>query len=141
MQPTPSSEQAKQATVDVVHVAAANSFPPGYKLTEIVFPNESCTDSSDHETGQIRVGITYWVDGPDRTHNNTYYDKLKKWWQDNGWTIETDTWSDEQFANAHSSDGYLMSLTGTVTGSVLGRLSIGASSPCVWPKGTPEPRP
>ncbi|PFG49375.1 hypothetical protein ATK36_4526 [Amycolatopsis sulphurea] len=140
MQPTISSEQAKRITVNTVHSAATASFPPGYKLTEIVFPNESCTDSSDNDTGQIRVGITYWVDGPDRAHNNAYYENLKRWWHNNGWTVETDTWSGKQFANAHNDDGYLMSLTGTVTGPVLGRLSIGASSPCVWPNGTPERR-
>ncbi|WP_275290725.1 hypothetical protein [Amycolatopsis sp. La24] len=140
MQPTLTSEQAKQAAADAVHAAASISFPAGYKLTEIVFPAESCTDSSDKETGQVRVGVTYWVDGPDRAQNSSYYEKLKKWWTDNGWTIETDTWQGDQFANAHNGDGYVMSLTGTVTGTVLGRLSIGASSPCVWPNGTPEPK-
>ncbi|WP_406633771.1 hypothetical protein [Amycolatopsis sp. WGS_07] len=140
MQQTPSSKQAKQVTVDAVHAAVAASFPPGYKLTEIVFPDESCTDSSDQETGQVRVGVTYWVDGPDRAQNNSYYEKLKQWWHDKGWTIGTDTWAGDQFVNARNGDGYLMSLTGTVTGTVLGRLSVGASSPCVWPNGTPEPR-
>ncbi|ATY11737.1 hypothetical protein CU254_15665 [Amycolatopsis sp. AA4] len=140
MQPTLSAEQAHEKVQALVNSAAAASFPAGYKLTELPLQPEPCTDDSDQETGQVIVGVTYWIDGPDRARNNEYYEKLKKWWQDNRWTIENDTWTGEHFANARSSDGYLMSLTGTVTGPVVGRLTVGASSPCIWPHGTPEPR-
>ncbi|WP_329067351.1 hypothetical protein [Amycolatopsis sp. NBC_01480] len=140
MQPTLSAEQAQQRVLSFVHAAAEASFPAGYKLTELPLQPMPCTDDFDHETGQFSLGITYWVDGPDRAHNNTYYENLKKWWVNNDWTVRTDTWLNKKFANASSKDNYLMSLTATTTGKVLGRLSIGASSPCVWPHGTPEPK-
>jgi hypothetical protein len=139
MQPTVSAEQAKQATLSMVHAAAAAVFPPGYRLTEITEPDEPCTDASDKETGQVRVGVTFWVDGPDRSRNDLYYDSIKKWWSDNGWKIENDNRPGDLFANAQH-DGYLMSLQGAVLGSETGRLNIGASSPCVWPSGTPDPK-
>ncbi|MEV0071581.1 hypothetical protein [Amycolatopsis sp. NPDC050768] len=138
MQTTQSAEQAQQSVLNFVHAAAAASFPAGYKLTELPLQPMPCTDNFDHETGQFSVGITYWVDGPDRAHNNDYYGKLVKWWSDNGWSVRADTWLNKHFVNASSKEGYLMSLTATTTGNVLGRLSIGVSSPCVWPHGTPE---
>ncbi|WP_116200483.1 hypothetical protein [Amycolatopsis circi] len=138
MQPTDTADQAREKAQAAVHAAAAAIFPAGYKLAESPLQSRPCTDDSNQPTGQVSVSADFWVDGPDRSQNNKYYDNLKKWWSENGWSLETDSRPRDLFANAQR-DGYLMSLEGTATGPNKGRLNIGASSPCVWPNGTPEP--
>ncbi|MGW4399757.1 hypothetical protein ACWEHA_31090 [Amycolatopsis nivea] len=139
MQPTVSAAQARETALASARAAAAAIFPSGYRLTDDFAPQLSCTDDNDQATGQIHVSVSMWVDGPDRSRNDSYYENLKKWWTQNGWSLGSDNRPRDLFANAQR-DGYLMSLEGTVTGPDKGRLNIGVSSPCIWPHGTPEPK-
>lgn len=136
VKPSLSFDQARETALKAVHAAAAAVFPPGYKLTDDFVPQLPCTDVSDRPTGQAHASVSFWVDGIDRTRNNTYFDALAHWWTSNGWKPETDDRPKDLFTNAQRDD-YLMGMQATPDG----RLNIGVDSPCAWPHGAPESEP
>ncbi|RZQ60907.1 hypothetical protein EWH70_27095 [Amycolatopsis suaedae] len=126
-----------QARVERETNAAASAiFPPGFTLSVQSTLSMPCADIEDKGTGQSRASVNYWVDNIDNRRNNEYFDKLKTWWANNGWEIETDK-SPDDYMNA-TKDEYKMAIQTTITPDR--RVSIGTNSPCVWPNGTPEPR-
>ena len=94
----------------------------------------SCSNTSGVGfDGRVQPGRTYWIRGLDPARYNSYFDTMRAWLPAHGWTIETNK---DSFLNAYrTDDGFTMSLEANNKGG----LSIGASSPCVWPNGTPVP--
>ena len=134
MEPTTSLADAQATAQKAVKDAAAAVFPPGFTLQDQGPQPLNCTDSAGKADGRVLVGVSFWVDGPDRAQNNSYFDALKNWWSTHGWSLVKDKRPGDMFINA-SHDDYLMSLESTTDG----RLTIGASTPCVWRYGTPPP--
>ncbi|WP_246406142.1 hypothetical protein [Nocardiopsis aegyptia] len=85
--------------------------------------------------GPVSVGRTYWLDGLPVEENEADVELLLEFWTDNGYRV-TDDRRPEQLSVfvEDEEDSFRMS----VQSSVQGDLSISASSPCVWPEGTPE---
>ncbi|WP_372672790.1 hypothetical protein [Amycolatopsis kentuckyensis] len=137
MEPTITLAQAQQAVGDQIREAAAGTFPPGFTLEGLPPQPLNCTDSSGKPTGQVLLGVTYWVNNlPGNQDINTYFDALRAWWKGHRWTLSTDSRPADMFINA-TRDGYLMSLRANVNH----RLAIGNSTPCVWRDGTPSTSP
>jgi hypothetical protein len=100
--------------------AADEVFPTGYKLEEVPRLPLNCSN------GGTLYGIQYIVHGIDRTENDSYFDRMKLYWQAYGWKIQNDDRPNDMFMNADKDD-YLMSVRGGMTGQI----AIGESTPCV----------
>ncbi|WP_410644607.1 hypothetical protein [Amycolatopsis sp. lyj-346] len=110
MNPTIPLTEAQAAATNQIRETAAGTFPPGFTLKELLPQPLNCTDSSGKPTGQLLLGVTFWVNGfPTTQNNNPYFDALKAWWTGLGWTLSTDSRPADMFINA-TRDGYLMSL-------------------------------
>ncbi|MEU5259722.1 hypothetical protein [Amycolatopsis sp. NPDC021455] len=126
--------EAQTAATNQIREATAGAFPPGFTLEELPPQPLNCTDSAGKPTGQLLLGVTFWVNGlPTTQNNNAYFDALTAWWAGHGWTLSTDSRPADMFINA-TRDGYLMSLRANINQ----RLAIGNSTPCVWRNGTPS---
>lgn len=95
--------------------------------------------SDNGPLGRIEVSRSYWLrDIPDE-RNPEVFAAVERYWVDNGWVIlSDDTDSEAPFLSVENrADAFRMSLQGSVDG----KLSLGAVSPCIWPDGTPDPQP
>ncbi|WP_410573617.1 hypothetical protein [Amycolatopsis sp. cmx-4-61] len=126
MKPALSLADAQTAAAAQIREAAAGTFPPGFTLEELPPQPLNCTDSADKPTGQVMVGISFWVNGIVAARNAGYFDALKAWWAAHGWAPGADSRPGDLFVNA-TRDGYLMSLQA----SIENRLTIGNTTPCV----------
>lgn len=136
MEPTASLAEVQATAQKSVNDAAAAIFPAGFSLENQGPQPLQCTGASGRADGRVLTSVNFWVNGPDRIHDNAYFDALKKWWAAHGWALVKDSRPGDMFINANHDD-YLMSLEATKDG----RLNIGASTPCVWKTGTPESTP
>ena len=106
-------------------------------------PVSACDDPDDNgPRGRVEVTRSYWVRYPwneDPPNNTEIFNKLYAYWTGRGYQIR----HDEHNAPAsrdldveNPKDGFRMGIQEAING----QLSIGASSPCVWPDGTPSPK-
>jgi hypothetical protein len=87
---------------------------------------------------RVQVTLTYWLRGIAPQDNASVAQQILTYWKRIGYAI-TDTHglstaSPSIFAGTPADD-FLISLQTSANGA----MSIGASSPCIWPKGTPPP--
>jgi hypothetical protein len=92
-------------------------------------------DTSDK---RVQVTLTYFLRGIPRQENASVARQILAHWKHQGYAILTthhlDTDQPVITAATHG-DSFLLSLDSGSDGS----LSIGTSSPCIWPDGTPPP--
>lgn len=83
--------------------------------------------------GRYEVGKTYWLDDVPHERNNEIVEALLHHWTASGFRVLSDERSaEDRFVSVeHPDDGFRMSITQSVEGD----LSLGASSPCVWLDG------
>ncbi|MBX6167324.1 hypothetical protein [Thermobispora bispora] len=93
----------------------------------------------DDWDGRIYISRAYWLRGipRDKTKLLEISQKVRRHWQQQGHVIEGISKDGMNIAARSRPDGFILSLSWTA-GDVLG---IGATSPCIWPHGTPEPSP
>lgn len=85
--------------------------------------------------GPVSVGLGYWLRGLPVEDNEDNVELLYRYWIDNGYQVTGDQRPNKLAVFVQNEeDSFRMS----VTSSIQGGLSISASSPCVWPEGTPE---
>lgn len=130
-QPPTSFADAKATAAGNVHEAIAGALPSGTYLEEMPPQELNCTDSFGKSTGEVMASVIFWAHVIDASKNNEYFDKLRKWWSDHGWSLETDSRPKDMFMNA-TRNGYLMSVQ-TGAGD---RMTIGNTAPCTKGKGT-----
>lgn len=96
-----------------------------------------CTDGLDRPTGQVDVREKFWLRDLPRERHAEYLDTLFQYWSTNGFRVDRDRrgGSLPEIWVRHPQDGFVIGLE---TGGD-GTLILRASSPCVWPKGMPEP--
>lgn len=96
----------------------------------------SCDDPTDGgPRGRITVSERFWIRGLPVEDNETNIELMYEHWTSNGYRVLRDERPDKQsIAVEDEEDSFRMSLRVSDQGS----LSIGASSYCVWPEGTPE---
>ncbi|MGH3952295.1 MAG: hypothetical protein ACRDSE_24805 [Pseudonocardiaceae bacterium] len=118
------------------HIArAVEALPDEPTLTLQNDLSAECVDPTDGgPRGRYEVGRTYWLDDLPAERNEDYVEALRSYWVSNGFRVLTDRRPDRLFISVENNDdAFRMS----IRSSVEGHLSIGASSPCVWPDGTP----
>lgn len=134
-QPTVTLEEANRQLDDYVE-AAAEQLPPQTQLEEVQRrEGSSCDDPHEDDPSGQRFGFrSYNVVGTNPAEIPSYFDTLRTWWQENAFEIVADNTehpprtlrveNDESFSMMlRTNENDLMALT--------------ASSPCVWPDGTP----
>lgn len=133
--PTLTAEQAKERVEEYLQSFRA-AFPAEATLELLGDADGACTDASGvNFDGRVQPGRTYWVRGLDQVRYDSYFDALKSWLPAHGWTVDKDARPQDRYLHAYRpDDGFTMSLQANRQGG----LSIDASSPCVWPDGTPR---
>lgn len=131
---TLTEEEAAQRAEEHIQRAVA-ALPEKPDLTLQRDDSAECLDPTDNgPRGRFEVGKTYWLDGLPAGRNEEYAEALHKHWVANGFRVLNDFRPDRIFISVENNeDAFRMS----VTESIEGDLSLGASSPCVWPNGVP----
>jgi hypothetical protein len=132
---TMNQDEAAERVQEHIDNAVA-ALPEGLDLTPVGDVNfAACDDPTDGgSTDRVTVGRSYWLDGLPVEDNEASIDLLHEYWTANGYRVLTDSRPDDVFVSVENEeDSFRMSVQSSVQGS----LSIGASSPCVWPEGAP----
>ncbi|WP_020662200.1 hypothetical protein [Amycolatopsis benzoatilytica] len=135
MNPTITETEARDQVEAYVRDAFAAL--PSSAARQLFSRNRSeCTDPTDNgPAGRFEISATYEVTGLKPDTFAAQFDAVLKWWQGHGFTVLTDRRPADQYVFARNErDGFDMSLQA----NELGKLYLGATSPCVWPGGTPE---
>jgi len=132
---TLTKEQALQRAKEHVKKVVA-ALPVEPSLSKQSGGSMECADPSDNgPRGRYTVDRTYWLNDLPKDRNAEFVNTLYRYWKNNNYRILTDERArDDSFISVeHNGDAFRMS----VTQSDEGNLSLGASSPCVWPDGVP----
>lgn len=97
----------------------------------------SCDDPTDGgPKDRITVSERLWIRGLPAEENEANIELMYDYWIDNGYRVLRDERPDKLSISVEDEeDAFRVSLRVSDQGS----LSTGASSPCVWPEGTPNP--
>ncbi|GAA1212679.1 hypothetical protein LY12_003167 [Prauserella alba] len=128
-------EQARDRAQQHIDRAVA-ALPVTPELTLHRDDELECTDPDDNgPAGRYQVGRTYWLDRIPTERSAEIVDTLHGHWTSGGFRVLADERaSDDRFVSVeHGEDAFRMSVQQSKDGS----LSLGASSPCVWPDGEP----
>jgi hypothetical protein len=113
---TMTEDEAAQRAEEHIR-GAVEALPVKPVLTLLRADSAECLDPTDGgPRGRYEVSRSYWLDDLPEERNAEFVDALYEYWTANDYR-----------------DAFRMS----VKQSVEGDLSLGASSPCVWPDGTP----
>lgn len=96
-----------------------------------------CDDPTDNgPKGRKIASVSYQIHDLPPGEYPKYVDDLERWWLDHSFRILDDERPDyETIWVENKDDGFQM----RILGNKVGELFLGATSPCVWPSGTPEP--
>ncbi|KWW98203.1 hypothetical protein TH66_18335 [Carbonactinospora thermoautotrophica] len=138
MKPTMTEEQAAQRAEEHIR-RAVSVLPPTARLENPFFNTMPCADATvPGPEGRVSVARTYWLRGLPKENNRAYFDTLYEFWTRNGYRVLSDDRANRESMYLwveHTGDSFRLS----IQSNDYGDLSIGADSPCIWPKGTPEP--
>ncbi|EHR61448.1 hypothetical protein [Saccharomonospora cyanea] len=132
---TMTEDEAAQRAEEHIRRAVA-ALPVEPTLTLLRADSAECLDPTDDgPRGRYEVGRSYWLDNLPEGRNAEFVDALHEYWTSNNFRVLADKRDGhDRFVSVESNDdAFRMS----VKQSVEGDLSLGASSPCVWPDGTP----
>lgn len=135
------TQQEAIERVDRYNAEAIAALPVDPTLTPTLEQLDAeCLDPTDNgPRNRIQVAKSYFLDGIPKDNNVAYFDAVRQWWTTHGWRILEDDRTDgsRYLWVERNEDGFRMSLQESAEGSV----SLGATSPCIWPDGTPVPEP
>ncbi|WP_409491669.1 hypothetical protein [Amycolatopsis sp. cmx-11-12] len=137
MKPTITEHQAKDRVE--LYIQTVLSTLPATARRKLFTQNRSeCTDPTDKgPRGRFEISATYEVTGLDVAKFAEYFDAIVEWWSAHDFKVLTDSRPKDQYVFArNNADAFDMS----VQANDLGKFYVGATSPCVWPNGTPEPQ-
>jgi hypothetical protein len=100
-------------------------------------PGPCMVNPNDTSDKRVQVGFTYWLRGISTQDNTSVAQQIQRYWKHKGYGISRTSGFGKDAPNIFgvTPDDFLISLETSANGA----MSIGASSPCVWPKGTPPP--
>ncbi|MCX9191690.1 hypothetical protein C3Y87_09730 [Carbonactinospora thermoautotrophica] len=134
---TLNQQQADQRAEEHIQRAVAAVFTPPPRLERQLFLTFQCKDPSDLGSEErIQVTRRYWLRDLPKERNREYFDKIHEYWTHNGYHVLEDDRADPNnpaLFVEHNDDGFRMSLQANFQGD----LTIGATSPCIWPNGEP----
>jgi hypothetical protein len=134
MNPTITERQARDLVED--HIRAAFEVLPAEAGRQLFSRNRSeCADPTDDgPAGRYEISATYEVTGLDPAAFGEHFDAVVAWWSGHGFTVLADNRPADQYVFARNeTDGFDLS----IQANDLGKLYLGATSPCVWPDGKP----
>lgn len=136
MQPTMTLDEANKR-VDQYIADAVAQIPEKTRLSERARREDAeCLEGMPSElTGRKQAEREYEILGIRSDLIPSYFDKLKKWWLENGFELVDNNPKYEFLSVDNKSDKIGLA----IQANDKGHLYIMASSPCVWPNGTPEP--
>jgi hypothetical protein len=140
MKNTITQQQAGERAERYIREAVAGLTPPARLEVLSSFDDSPCDDPTDNgPKGRVIASRGYWLNDISPDQHSTYVDDLVRWWSEHNFTVLTDNRPGNVYVWAENRhDGFRMAIQQTEIGPK--RLSLGATSPCVWPNGTPEPQ-
>lgn len=141
MKNTITQRQAIERTEEYVRQAVSTLLPTPQLDLLSRFEDSPCDDPTDNgPKGRVITSVRYWLNDTPVDRQADYVKALIRWWSEHDFAILTDNRPNDTYVLVENRrDGFRMAMQQTATGPK--RLSLGASSPCVWPNGTPEPKP
>lgn len=135
------SQQQASARVEehITDAVAALPVAPRLEKLQPSLGPVPCDDPSDlGPLGRVSVSETYWMRGLDFDRAQEWFAAMHAYWVSHDFRVLADQ-RDDVVAPAlfveHNGDAFRMSMQTSVEGD----FSISATSPCVWPDGTPPP--
>ncbi|MGH3797074.1 MAG: hypothetical protein ACRDSP_19550 [Pseudonocardiaceae bacterium] len=134
---TLTAQQATQRMEE--HIArAVAALPVTPRLEEQSFDRLPCADPSDNgPLGRVSVGKVYWLRELPIERTTEVFNAMHSYWLSHNYRVlsdQRDLRVPALFVE-NNDDAFRMSLQANVQGD----LTISATSPCVWPNGTPPP--
>ena len=141
MKNTITQQQASERAERYVRDAVAALSPAAQLELSGRFDDSPCDDPTDNgPKGRVIASVTYWLNDIPVDHQSEYVNTLFQWWSEHDFAVLTDNRATDIYVHVENRrDGFRMAVQQTAVGPK--RLSLGATSPCVWPNGTPEPKP
>ncbi|MFI5613841.1 hypothetical protein [Amycolatopsis sp. NPDC051903] len=138
MESTITEKQAHDRVEDYVR-QAFGALPATASRTLFSQNRAECTDPTDDgPPGRFEISVTYEITGLAVASFGAQFDAVVAWWRAHGFTVVTDKRPSDQYVFArNASDSFDMS----IQANDLGKLYLGATSPCVWPNGVPDAAP
>ncbi|WP_083753627.1 hypothetical protein [Actinosynnema sp. ALI-1.44] len=139
MKNTITQQEANNRAEKYTQDAAASLTPPPRLEPLSRFDDTECDDPSDNgPLGRVYASRRYWLRDVPRERNAEVAEALVRWWTSHDFVVLSDKRPRENWISVENkNDGFSMSIQESVNGD----LSLGATSPCVWPNGTPAPKP
>jgi hypothetical protein len=136
MKPTITIEQANQKVEDyLTQIRAALPAEAQYKLT-YAEERGPCLDPTDNgSTDRMVANRSYQVLDLPKENIPAYFDAVRAWSQSHNFRILDNNPPNEYLWLENNADAFRMAFKA----SPQGNLFLTASSPCVWPDGTPIP--
>lgn len=134
MKPTITEQQARDRVEKYIDDTLA-VFPASTTKKLDRANRSECTDPTDNGPGgRFEISSTYQLVGLDPASYPNLFDTIVQWWKTHGFTVLHDSRPTDQYVFARNdTDAFDMSLQA----NDLGKIYLGATSPCVWPNGTP----
>lgn len=139
MRSTITQQQASERAEQYIRETVSALSPSARLELSRRFDDSPCDDPTDNgPKGRVIASSVYWLNDIPADRQSEYVDALVRWWSEHDFAILTDKRPNDTYVLVENRrDGFRMSVQQTVVGPQ--RLSLGATSPCVWPNGTPEP--
>jgi hypothetical protein len=138
MKNTITIQEANQRVKDYMSRARV-AFPPSAQFAlQSQFKSSPCDDPTDNgRRGRLIASRGYQVAELQPDQFPQHFDAIRAWWGGSGFTVSHDSahGADRTLGAENAADGLTMSLRM----KHVGELFLNASSPCVWPNGSPEP--
>jgi hypothetical protein len=132
---TITQRQAAQEVQQRIHTAAAQ-LPSSARLEQQLTDFSSCDDPTDGgPAGRVTASTNYQIHDVPAARYPRYFELLRKWFERNGFRVlANDRQGVSQYLWVENNrDGFRLALQSNDVGG----LYLTASSPCVWPNGTP----
>jgi hypothetical protein len=141
MKNTITQQQASERAERYVRDAVSALSPTAQLELSGRFDDSPCDDPTDNgPKGRVIASVTYWLNDIPVDRQSDYVNALFQWWSEHDFAALTDNRANDIYVHVENrNDGFRMAVQQTAGGPK--RLSLGATSPCVWPNGTPEPKP
>ncbi|WP_370947777.1 hypothetical protein AB5J62_09525 [Amycolatopsis sp. cg5] len=131
------TEQQANGKVEQYIAGALTALPPAGKIL-FARNRPECTDPTDKgPRGRYEISASYEITGLDPAQYPGYFDAIVRWWTTHDFDVLADHRPKDTYVFARNkTDAFDMSFES----NDLGKLYVGATSPCVWPDGNPPPR-
>ena len=141
MKNTITQQQAIERAEEYVRQVVSAVSPAAQPELSGQFDDSPCDDPTDNgPTGRVIASRDYWLNDISADRQADYVNTLVQWWSEHDFAILTDKRPNDTYVWVENRrDGFRMAVQQTAVGPK--RLSLGATSPCVWPNGTPERTP